>query len=106
MTGRLVLLSSSPRVAPGLLSWPAWQALRDATEVWTGSAEHPLLPYLAEAGIRARVVAPAHAPAELLAATSEGRSPTSHSITEMSWGPRLQRAFSSGRTMPRFCRLP
>jgi len=81
VTGRLVLLSSSPRVAPGLLSWPAWQALRDATEVWTGSAEHPLLPYLAEAGIRARVVAPAHAPAELLAATSKaGEAGVSGSI--------------------------
>ena len=27
--GRIVLLTTSHRVAPGLLSWPAWQALRD-----------------------------------------------------------------------------
>lgn len=73
MTGRLVVLSSSPRVAAGLLSWPAWQALREAAEVWTGSAEHPLLPYLAEAGIEAQVVPAAGAPAELLdAATATG----------------------------------
>jgi XTP/dITP diphosphohydrolase len=73
VTGRLVVLSSSPRVAAGLLSWPAWQALRDAAEVWTGSTEHPLLPYLAEAGIQAQVVPAAQAPAELLdAATAAG----------------------------------
>ena len=73
MTGRLIVLSSSPRVAAGLLSWPAWQALRDAAEVWTGSAEHPLLPYLAEAGVQARVVPVAQAPGALLdAATTAG----------------------------------
>ncbi|HKA69939.1 MAG TPA: MazG family protein [Actinomycetes bacterium] len=71
MTGRLIVLSSSPRVAAGLLSWLAWQALRDAAEVWTGSAEHPLLPYLAEAGIRVRVMAAAQAPAALLEAATE-----------------------------------
>jgi XTP/dITP diphosphohydrolase len=31
--GRVVLLLTSPRTAPGLLSWPAWQALREADEV-------------------------------------------------------------------------
>jgi len=72
VTGRLIVLSSSPRVAAGLLSWPAWQALRDAAQVWTGSAEHPLLPYLADAGIRPRVVPAAQAPAELLEAAAVG----------------------------------
>jgi NTP pyrophosphatase (non-canonical NTP hydrolase) len=76
VTARLIVLSSSPRVAAGLLSWPAWQALRDAAEVWTGSAEHPLLPYLAEAGIQARVVPAVQAPAELLdTATTAGAGP-------------------------------
>ena len=31
--GRVVLLVTSPRVAPGLLSWPAWERLREAAVV-------------------------------------------------------------------------
>ena len=46
---------TSPRVAPGLLSWPAWQALRSASSVLV-SAGHPQLPALDEAGIEYRVV--------------------------------------------------
>jgi XTP/dITP diphosphohydrolase len=47
----LTVLLTSPRVAPGLLSWPAWQALRSATTV-LAPAGHPLLPALDEAGIK------------------------------------------------------
>ncbi|WP_302888802.1 nucleoside triphosphate pyrophosphohydrolase [Streptomyces cucumeris] len=50
-TGRIVLLTTSHRVAPGLLSWPAWQALRAADRVLCGDSGHPQLPYLREAGI-------------------------------------------------------
>ena len=46
---------TSPRVAPGLLSWPAWQALRSASSVLV-PAGHPQLPALDEAGIGYRVV--------------------------------------------------
>jgi len=46
---------TSPRVAPGLLSWPAWQALRSASSV-LAPAGHPQLPALDEAGITYRVV--------------------------------------------------
>ena len=46
---------TSPRVAPGLLSWPAWQALRSASSVLV-SAGHPQLPALDEAEIQYRVV--------------------------------------------------
>jgi XTP/dITP diphosphohydrolase len=42
-------------VAPGLLSWPAWQALRSASVV-LAPAGHPQLPALDEAGIKYRVV--------------------------------------------------
>ncbi|GGX77151.1 nucleoside triphosphate pyrophosphohydrolase [Streptomyces hiroshimensis] len=49
--GRIVLLTTSHRVAPGLLSWPAWQALRAADRVLCADAGHPQLPYLREAGI-------------------------------------------------------
>ena len=46
----LIVLVTSPRVAPGLLSWPAWEALRSASAVLV-PAGHPLLPALDEAGI-------------------------------------------------------
>ncbi|MFF5571585.1 nucleoside triphosphate pyrophosphohydrolase [Streptomyces luteogriseus] len=49
--GRIVLLTTSHRVAPGLLSWPAWQALHAADRVLCADGAHPQLPYLREAGI-------------------------------------------------------
>jgi XTP/dITP diphosphohydrolase len=48
---RLVLLGTSATVRPGLLSWPAWQVLGGADRVLAGSADHPLLPALDEAGL-------------------------------------------------------
>jgi XTP/dITP diphosphohydrolase len=51
----LIVLATSPRVAPGLLSWPAWEALRSASEVLAPPG-HPVLPALDEAGIAYRVV--------------------------------------------------
>ena len=53
MTGRLVLLSTSPRVAPGLLSGRAWTELRAANLV-AAEGGHPLVPYLADEGIDVR----------------------------------------------------
>jgi XTP/dITP diphosphohydrolase len=50
----LIVLATSPRVAPGLLSWPAWEALRSASAV-LAPAGHPQLPALDEAGIGYRV---------------------------------------------------
>ncbi|WP_081238819.1 nucleoside triphosphate pyrophosphohydrolase [Streptomyces viridosporus] len=49
--GRIVLLTTSHRVAPGLLSWPAWQTLHVADRVLCADGAHPQLPYLREAGI-------------------------------------------------------
>lgn len=57
MPGRLVLLATTPRVAPGLLSWAAWSALRSADVVLVASVENPLLPALADAGVPVRVLA-------------------------------------------------
>jgi XTP/dITP diphosphohydrolase len=51
----LIVLATSPRVAPGLLSRPAWEALRSAAVV-LAPAGHPQLPALDEAGIAYRVV--------------------------------------------------
>jgi XTP/dITP diphosphohydrolase len=53
----LIVVTTSPRVAPGLLSHQAWQALRSGP-VLTGSAAHPQLPYLDEAGVAVEVVTP------------------------------------------------
>lgn len=50
MTGRLVLLVTSPRVAPGLLSASAWDALRSG-RVLTGEREHFQRPALAASGV-------------------------------------------------------
>lgn len=55
MSGRLILLCTSRRVAPGLLSWPAWQALREG-EVLAGTAEHPQLPSIRDAGIPVHIL--------------------------------------------------
>ena len=56
MLGRLVLLATTPRVAPGLLTGAAWGLLRDADHVSCDDVAHPLLPELAAAGVSARVM--------------------------------------------------
>jgi XTP/dITP diphosphohydrolase len=50
-----VLLTTSPRVAPGLLAVDAWDAVR-AGPVLTAAAEHPQLAALAAAGVNVEVV--------------------------------------------------
>ena len=55
--GRLLLLTTSDRVAPGLLSWPAWSALRAADAVVVVDDEDPLLPALVEASVEAELAA-------------------------------------------------
>ncbi|MEE1938536.1 nucleoside triphosphate pyrophosphohydrolase [Streptomyces sp. TRM 70361] len=56
--GRVVLLTTSHRVAPGLLSWPAWQALRTADRVLCADPDHPQLPYVRQAGVTVGIAAP------------------------------------------------
>ncbi|MEV6313933.1 nucleoside triphosphate pyrophosphohydrolase [Streptomyces sp. NPDC051776] len=56
--GRIVLLTTSHRVAPGLLSWPAWQMLRGADRIVCADPDHPQLPYLHEAGLTIEHAAP------------------------------------------------
>ncbi|MFJ1867900.1 nucleoside triphosphate pyrophosphohydrolase [Streptomyces sp. NPDC088097] len=68
----MVLLTASHRVAPGLLSWPAWQALRAADRVLCSDPAHPQLPYLREAGVEVAYEDPdAHA---LVEACAGGRT--------------------------------
>jgi XTP/dITP diphosphohydrolase len=85
----LTVLLSSPRVAPGLLTWQAWSALRAASRVLAGSAGHPQLPALTAAGVTPEIVelpadaagqaaflaaaaASAHAPVVWLAPAGDG----------------------------------
>ncbi|MFF0789523.1 nucleoside triphosphate pyrophosphohydrolase [Streptomyces spiralis] len=70
--GRIVLLTTSHRVAPGLLSWPAWQALHTADEVLCADAGHPQLPYLREAGVTVADASPSAE--ELVDACAGGRT--------------------------------
>ncbi|MFI1567291.1 nucleoside triphosphate pyrophosphohydrolase [Streptomyces sp. NPDC020490] len=70
--GRIVLLTTSHRVAPGLLSWPAWQALHAADRVLCADGAHPQLPYLREAGIRVDEASPTAE--ELVGACAGGRT--------------------------------
>ncbi|GGX25811.1 nucleoside triphosphate pyrophosphohydrolase [Streptomyces lomondensis] len=70
--GRIVLLTTSHRVAPGLLSWPAWQALHAADQVLCADGAHPQLPYLREAGITVDQASPTAQ--ELVGACAGGRT--------------------------------
>ncbi|MEV0241436.1 nucleoside triphosphate pyrophosphohydrolase [Streptomyces sp. NPDC050674] len=71
-TGRIILLTTSHRVAPGLLSWPAWRALHGADQVLCADGAHPQLPYLREAGIAVEEAAPTAE--ELVGACAGGRT--------------------------------
>ncbi|MFD8965309.1 nucleoside triphosphate pyrophosphohydrolase [Streptomyces sp. NPDC059568] len=71
-SGRIVLLTVSHRVAPGLLSWPAWQTLRAADRVLCADGGHPLLPYLREAGITVEAGTPAPTAQDLVDACADG----------------------------------
>ena len=66
----LIVLVTSPRVAPGLLTVGAWDALRGAARVLCGSPGHPQLPALADAGVSCEILGEAAvAPATTLAQT-------------------------------------
>ncbi|MFI1032351.1 nucleoside triphosphate pyrophosphohydrolase [Streptomyces sp. NPDC020951] len=68
--GRVVLLTTSHRVAPGLLSWPAWQTLHAADRVLCADGAHPQLPYLRDAGLAVEETSPTAE--ELVAACADG----------------------------------
>ncbi|MDI3386649.1 nucleoside triphosphate pyrophosphohydrolase [Streptomyces sp. B-S-A8] len=105
--GRIVLLTTSHRVAPGLLSWPAWKALHDADQVVCADPAHPQLPYLRDAGVTVDEAAPAAE--ELVDACAGGRTVVVVATGEGE--PRLTdglaRLAGSGRiTMPDLELLP
>ncbi|MER5732454.1 nucleoside triphosphate pyrophosphohydrolase [Streptomyces sp. NPDC002138] len=106
-TGRIVLLTASHRVAPGLLSWSAWQTLHAADRVLCADAANPQLPYLREAGVEVEVAAlDAHA---LVEACAGGRTvvilPSGEGDQRLTDG--LARLAGSGRiSMPDLELLP
>lgn len=55
VAGRLVLLATTHRSAPGALTWPAWSVLF-AGRVLAGDPTHPLLRYLTDAGVQVEVL--------------------------------------------------
>nr|WP_309248681.1 nucleoside triphosphate pyrophosphohydrolase [Streptomyces sp. MNP-20] len=95
--GRVVLLTTSHRVAPGLLSWPAWQALHGADDVLCADAGHPQLPYLREAGVDVKQAAPtaeelvracAGGRTVLVVATAEGDRPLTDGLARLAGSGR------------------
>ncbi|MFI6621037.1 nucleoside triphosphate pyrophosphohydrolase [Streptomyces sp. NPDC050528] len=97
--GRIVLLTTSHRVAPGLLSWPAWQALHDADLVLCGDGAHPQLPYLREAGIRVDEESPtaeelvadcADGSTVVVVATGEGEPTLTDGLARLAGSGRVQ----------------
>ena len=79
--GRLVLVATSPRSAPGLLSWPAWVALRAGT-VLVGDPEHPQLPFLRDAGVTVELVPRAGEPTDRLPAYPGAVAPADRALAE------------------------
>jgi XTP/dITP diphosphohydrolase len=73
--GRLVLLATSHRVAPGLLTRSAWQLVEGGAAVLSASADHPLARVLAEDGVVVEHLTglpPAAVARELLARSATG----------------------------------
>ncbi|MFE9425220.1 MazG family protein [Kitasatospora sp. NPDC006697] len=62
-TSKLTLLTTTHRIAPGLLSWPAWQALHAAPVVLAADPAHPQLAALAQAGVAVEQLERGSAPA-------------------------------------------
>jgi XTP/dITP diphosphohydrolase len=58
---RLVLVANTHRVAPGLLSFAAWEELRNG-DVCCADAAHPQLPFLEAAGVDVSVLKPEDGP--------------------------------------------
>ncbi|MEV7778946.1 MazG family protein [Kitasatospora sp. NPDC088351] len=75
---KLILLTTTHRVAPGLLAWPAWEALRTAGRVLAADADHPQLAAVRQAGVEVDLVPAGSAPAlaRLLTEPAPGAGPT------------------------------
>ncbi len=90
MRGRIVLVVTSPRCAPGLLSWPAWQALHAADAVLADGLDEAWRAAFDEAGI---------APIDLRDA---GGPDAVHAVGAAERAGRLLEATDGGRTVAWF----
>lgn len=75
MTGRIVLIPFSPRVAPGLMAAAAWRAVTEpGARVHAGDEAHPILEYLDDLDIAIELIEgePAEVAAELVAEAAAG----------------------------------
>jgi XTP/dITP diphosphohydrolase len=97
--GRIVLLTASHRVAPGLLSWPAWQTLHAADRVLCAESDHAQLPYLREAGVTVEHAAPtaqelvdacAGGRTVVVVTSGEGNQPLTDGLARMAGSGRVQ----------------
>ncbi|MFD8701288.1 MazG family protein [Kitasatospora sp. NPDC059648] len=60
---KLILLTTTHRVAPGLLAWPAWEVLRSAGRVLVADEGHPQVAAVRQAGVTVEAVPAGSAPA-------------------------------------------
>jgi XTP/dITP diphosphohydrolase len=88
----VVLVAVSPRIPPGLLSWPAWEALRSGP-VRTRTHGSPQLPFLRDAGVDVAVEQP---DAEALHAAPWPARPPSGSRRRRARARRRQRSVAGG----------
>ncbi len=75
--GRVLLLVSSPRVAPGLLSREAWRVLEDADLRLAGAADEPLALAVAAEGLSVQTpssISADHLARELVTTAEQGRT--------------------------------
>jgi len=68
---QLTFLVTSPRIAPGLMSWPAWEAVSSADRLLASSYEVPLVRAVMAAGHQVDVLSSPSA-ADLLSAATAG----------------------------------
>ncbi|HEX8003262.1 MAG TPA: nucleoside triphosphate pyrophosphohydrolase [Mycobacteriales bacterium] len=105
---RLVLVANTHRVAPGLLSWPAWEELRNG-DVCCADAEHPQLPFLEAAGVEVTVLRPDDGPqglrvSYLLGGGDPAAAALAHQFRERARGGRTAVWLASGGGDPAFVR--
>jgi XTP/dITP diphosphohydrolase len=96
----LTVLLSSPRVAPGLLTWQAWSALRAADRVLAGSGGHPLIPALTAADVVPVVVDLPSADAASLAAFLSSEATDASAVWLAPPGTELDPALLPGLSVP------
>jgi XTP/dITP diphosphohydrolase len=97
----LTVLLSSPRVAPGLLTWQAWSALRAADRVLTGSDGHPLIPALTSSGVVPVVVdVPASSEVAALAEFLSSEAADASVVWLAPPGAELEPALLAGLSVP------